>query len=132
MGSLIGLLIGPITDILKRVIPDADARAAAQEEITKTIIDNEAAFMNAARDVIVAEAGGNWFVSAWRPTLMYLLMVLIVWLVVFCPMFGLTDATLKSVQGIPAQFWNLLIIGMGGYIAARSGEKIVSTIFKDK
>ena len=130
MGGILLGLLPSIMEVLKRVIPDATARADAQQQITKTLVDNEAAFMKSAAGVIESEASGNWYVSSWRPTLMYLLMAEILWLTVVCPLAGIADPTIAAMEGVPAQFWNLLMIGMGGYIAARSGEKIASTIFK--
>jgi hypothetical protein len=125
-----GTLIPAITEILKQVIPDPNKRAEAQERITATILENEKAYVESAAQVIAAEAQGNWYVSAWRPTLMYLLMAEIVWLTVFCPILGLADPTIKAMAGVPAQFWNLLMIGMGGYIIGRSGEKVAASIWK--
>lgn len=123
MFGLNGILdiIGAGTKLIEKLVPDPNARLAAQEEFKRTVMDKAGA-------IIQAEAQGNWYVSAWRPTLMYLLMAEIVWLSVIAPVFGLTDVTVGALKSIPADFYNLLMIGMGGYIAGRSLEKVVGKV----
>ena len=75
MGAILGLLIGPITQVLTKLIPDANARAAAQEEITKALISKESEVNKAIADAAKAQAEVNLaeaqspsiFVSGWRP-----------------------------------------------------------------
>lgn len=127
--SIFAAILPDIVGALGRLIPDGNARAAAQEEITRILLTNEAAALTAARDVVVAEASSaNWLASSWRPVLMYLLMALILWMVVVAPMFGIVGATKDALSAVPEQFWSLLMIGMGGYIVGRSGEKIAASL----
>lgn len=129
MLSLLGPLLPSIISVIGRFIPDPAARAQAQAELTKAILDNEAQIISAARDVVVSEVSSDSKLAKnWRPILMYLLMLMIVWLVVVAPMFGNVEETIKAIGGVPDAFWNLLIIGMGGYIVGRSGEKIAGSI----
>jgi hypothetical protein len=126
--TVLGLVVGPIAEILKKVIPDADKRAQAQEEITRAVIANEAEIIGAARDVIVAEAqSGSYAARNWRPHLMYFLMVLLAWIAVVAPLAGLAKDTTGSLRDVPPEVWQLLMIGMGGYIIGRTGEKIAAT-----
>jgi hypothetical protein len=126
--TVLGLVVGPIAEILKKVIPDADKRAQAQEEITRAVIANEAEIIGAARDVIVAEAqSGSYAARNWRPHLMYFLMALLAWIAVVAPLAGLAKDTTGSLRDVPPEVWQLLMIGMGGYIIGRTGEKIAET-----
>ena len=64
------------------------------------------------------EAQGNWLQKSWRP-LVTLCFTFIILLGVFIPL--LDDNS---------EFWNLLEIGLGGYIIGRSVEKVTGKIRK--
>lgn len=128
-GTIVTNIVGPIAEILKKIIPDADARAQAQEEITKVVLTNEAAIMTAARDVIVAEINsGSYAARNWRPHFMYFLMFLIMWIAIIAPLIGVSTASIGSLKGVPAEVWQLMMIGMGGYVIGRTGEKIAESL----
>lgn len=73
--NVLQLLIGPVTSLLERVLPNPEARAAAQLELLKLQQAGEFRDLDAqlARDlgqieVNKAEASsGNAFASSWRP-----------------------------------------------------------------
>ena len=64
--------------------------------------------------VIRMEAQGNWLQKSWRPLVM-LCFTFIILLGVFIPIPLLDDSS---------EFWNLLEIGLGGYVIGRSVEKV--------
>ena len=68
------------------------------------------------------EAQGNWLQKSWRPLVM-LCFTFIILLGVFIPIPLLDDNS---------EFWNLLEIGLGGYVIGRGGEKMAAAIFKLK
>lgn len=122
------ILLPGLISVLGRFIPDADARAKAQEEITRQILANEATIIASARDVVTAEIGsGNALASSWRPVLMYLLMFLLLGFFVGGA-FGFADRLGAGMRAIPESLFTLLQIGLGGYIVGRSGEKIASAV----
>lgn len=138
MSSILGsLLTGPLIEIagkvIDRVILDKAARAEAKAKLTNEILKNEADFAEAAARVIVAEAEGHsWMQRNWRPSLMFTIMGLLVWNGVCAPIitaaFQIELPLLQAWSAIPAEMWTLLTIGVGGYIAGRSGEKIASSM----
>lgn len=129
MLQIVSLIIGPIADILKRVIPDADARAAAQEEITKTIIANEAALNDAMKTVMAADsASESWLTRSARPLTVVWSLLMVTWLAVIAPFTGLQAEALNAVKAIPTELWNLISVGIGGYMLARTVEKALPTI----
>lgn len=122
-----------IIDIFKRLIPDKAAQDQATIELQK--LANEAVAQQAQADaakiessskVVVAEiTNGNWMAANWRPCLMFLFMGLIFnqfFLIPILKMFGLHI----DIPLLPDQGWNLLEIGLGGYVVGRSGEKIMA------
>ena len=75
MLEIIGLVLPGITKLLNKLIPDSDARNAAQEEITKLLIAQQGAVNLAIAEAAKAQAAINLaeasspsiFVSGWRP-----------------------------------------------------------------
>ena len=71
--------------------------------------------------VIEAEMSGNWLQRSWRPILMLSLVVIVINNYILFPYFPDTLTMLD----LPDELWNLLTIGVGGYVAGRSIEKAV-------
>ena len=60
-------LIGPVTGLLDKFIPDADQKAKLAHDIA-TMSEKHAQVIALAQiKVNEAEAKGNWFQSSWRP-----------------------------------------------------------------
>ena len=99
-----------------------------EEALTKMQLDYQTALVNAQGGVIKAEASsGSWMASNWRPILMLSFTAIIVvnYLVVpIAQWFGVHEMPLV----LPPDMWDLLKIGVGGYIVGRSGEKIVRSL----
>lgn len=71
--------------------------------------------------IIKAEVGeGNWLTASWRPLLMLSFGFVILWAVI-APTLG---AQAIDLEGIPDRFWNLMIVGIGGYVGGRTIEKV--------
>lgn len=121
--------IGPIVDVIRRVIPDKEEQARLENELQAAAMESDARLAEAQSRVIVAEAEGNWLQKSWRPILMFLLMAVLVWHMMFLPFIAyalgaqLTD--LVGLAVVPETVWTLLIVGMGGYIGGRTLEKVM-------
>lgn len=89
-----------------------------QQQI-ETFVENTT---NAAAGVVTTEANGNWLQRSWRPIVMLSFAFIVVYQYFLAPVFNLTRIEL------PGQFWDLLEIGLGGYVVGRSVEKVVSNI----
>jgi len=123
-------VLQPVLDKILGRIPDPAERAKAEQEMKAAMVDNEARLAEAASSIINTEAMGNRLQRSWRPVLMYFLMFLIAWLAILAPALGTADASLAALSAVPARLWDLLMIGVGGYIVGRSGEKIAEAIRK--
>ena len=122
-------LVGSVGKILDDLTTSGEEKAAAKQQLAEleaaTLIQlTEAgqALVEAQRDVIIAEAQGeSWLQRTWRPIAMLVLLGLIVWTVVPASVFNLT----LQWDAIPDKAWSLLTVGIGGYIGARTVEKVV-------
>lgn len=60
-------LIGPVTGIIERVIPDKTQAAKLAHEIATMSEKHHQELMQAQIDLNTQDAKGNWFQSSWRP-----------------------------------------------------------------
>ena len=126
--GLLSSILGPVTGIIDKAVPDADLRRKLKQDIKSKLIEQESALTLAARDVIVAEAqGGSWLQRSWRPITMLSFVAIIVnnYLVApYVQAFGGGAVVLD----IPPGMWTLLTTGLGGYVVGRTLEKTGSSI----
>ncbi len=120
--------VGPLIDIVRRVVSDRDERARIEGEILKAASDADARLAGAQASVVRAEAAGNWLQRSWRPIFMWLCMGLLIWHAVGVPVLaaalGVPIGEVIGLDHVPDGLWTLLVVGMGGYIGGRSVEKV--------
>ena len=115
--NLIGSIGGKVLDIVDGVVEDKDEANRLKFEIQRQLIENKSSELEASAKIVLAEAQGSWLQRNWRP----LLMVTFAGLVV-AHWFGLTAPNIpESVQN---SLLNIVMVGVGGYVVGRSGEKI--------
>jgi len=127
--DLIGSLLNLGGKVLDRVIPDPAARAEANLKLLTLAQNGELAHLaaeteitKAAADIIKTEAASeNFITSSWRPILMLVFGALIVarWLGWSAPNLS-QDEVLK--------LWDIVQLGLGGYVIGRSAEKVIPSI----
>ena len=76
--------------------------------------------------IIELEGSGNWLQRSWRPIVMLIFAFIVVWAYFIQPAFF--PAARPMNESLDPQFWELLRLGMGGYVIGRSAEKIVSSV----
>ena len=131
-------VLGPIVgDVIKRVLPeDKDKRADIEREINMALLGNSAAIEQAAASVILAESKSeHWITATWRPILMLTITAIVGWNFLIAPLIELavllsTNDQVPLSIPLPEQLLNLLMIGVGGYVVGRSGEKIAKNLKK--
>lgn len=91
-----------------------------QASLMAKTLDYEAGLLEARSSIIEAEAQGQgWLQRSWRPITMLTFLVLVV-----ADSFGWLPNQLAP------EAWNLLQIGLGGYVAGRSAEKIAPQVLQ--
>lgn len=118
LSGILGALLPTVSRTLEKVVPDPALRDKLNAEITQAVLANEAQIKRAAADVLMAEIKGeNWLQRNWRPLLMVNFAVLInaYW-------FGATPPNLSEAR--VEDLFQLVTIGVGGYVVGRSAEKI--------
>ncbi len=114
--------------------------AEIQKDIYDKAADVEIELVKAKSTALQGEINGNWLQRSWRPLLMlcfggiiiyqYFLVHLInVILAAFHVQYDGSPLYFSEFE-LPDRFWTLLEIGVGGYIAGRSLEKVAPNVTK--
>ena len=111
--------------IIDKIIPDPEAKADATRKLLEIQQAGELAEVEAAMNVVVAEAKSEHaLTSQWRPITMLVFTAIVANNYIIAPylmaMFGW-----NVMLEMPDQLWNLLSIGIGGYVVGRSSEKAI-------
>ena len=130
MGALITIIpmllqfLGPA---LEKVIPDAGKRADVQAEFQKAVLDNQTALNQAMASVMTADAASEgWLSRNARPMVVVWGLFMVTYVGVVAPMLGLQKEVIAALAATPDNLWNLISIGIGGFMLARTVEKGLS------
>lgn len=123
----LSVITGPLFGVIDKAITDKDEAARLKYEIQTQLIDAENSVLKAQMQVILAEAAGeSWLQRNWRPILMLTIVSIVANNYLIAPylsaMFGV-GLTLP----LPEALWNLMTLGVGGYIAGQTAERGIST-----
>ncbi|MCB2045888.1 MAG: holin family protein [Novosphingobium sp.] len=131
--AILEALIGPLTAIIDKVIPDKDAREKAKFELIKLQGTQEMEMIEARLSAIVAEANSTdpWTSRA-RPSFLYVMYAMILWAI---PMGLIAAAEPQMAQsiasgmnaylgGLPEPLYALFGTGYLGYTVARQWGKV--------
>jgi len=131
--QLLGAGLGQAVDnVLGRFFTDKDKAAEAAQELRHAMLEHEQTAQQVARDVVVAEAKSeHWVTSAWRPIVMLMFAVMIGNNFIIAPYLDAFFGT-SVMFDMPDQAWGLLSVGLGGYVVGRSGEKIMREYARNK
>lgn len=112
------VLLPVVSEILDRVMPDEKERTEAKLKVLEMAQTGE----KLRADIVKSEASSeHWLTAAWRPITMVTFVILII-----CRWFGLTSDSISEAEYV--KLWNIVEIGLGGYVIGRTVEKITPTI----
>ena len=125
---IIGKVLETSLGIVDQLVPDKDLAAKIKAGIAQSVEDNAAKLDLAGASIVKAEAAGeSWLQRNWRPILMLTIVSIIFNNYVLAPYLSLfTDKV--TILDLPGGLWALLNVGVGGYVAGRSGEKIAKIV----
>lgn len=133
---LLEALIGPVTSLIDKVIPDKKARDQAKLELLQLQGSQELAEIQARLSAIVAEANSHdpWTSRA-RPSFLYVIYVLLLWSLPMGLLAAFSPQTAKDIaeginaylSGLPEPLYALFGTGYLGYTAARQWGKVAGS-----
>lgn len=114
-------LIGPVTGLLDKFIPDADEKAKLAHEIATMSEKHHQEVMLQQIEVLKLDAKGSWFQSSWRPLAGYTCVLGLMVNFLISPIaagFGVEIPQADAGVMMP------LLLGMLGLGGARSFERV--------
>lgn len=115
-------LIGAGLSIINKFIPDPAEKAKAQAAFLEMNHQERMVLMQSSGEIVKAEAASShWLAANWRPLTMITFTALIV-----ARWFGWAAPNLDPAEYI--KLWDIVQLGLGGYVIGRSVEKIVPGI----
>jgi hypothetical protein len=131
--AIIEAIVGPVSKLLDKIIPDPEARDRAKLELIKLQGDQEMQAIGVQMQAIVVESQspGPWTSRA-RPSFLYVMYALILWAI---PMgliaaadprlaLGIGNGMTAYLRGLPEELYALFGTGYLGYTAARTWGKV--------
>lgn len=123
--AILGPVISGIFGVIDKAVEDKDQAAAIKARLQEMVLTGQMREIEEAAANIRAEAtGDSWLQQSWRPITMLVFVSLIVakWLGWTAP--GVTEA-------VELALFEIIKIGLGGYVIGRSVEKGIR-VWKDK
>jgi len=121
-GGLIKETGSAISGIIDKLVTTDKERLGLQNEIMGVINNFASKMMDVQKDIVLAEVNGNKLQRSWRPIIMLAFGFIVIYEYFISKVFGLPAADL------PTKFWDLLEIGLGGFVIGRSVEKIAGKL----
>jgi len=133
---LIAPLAGLISKVLDKTIGDKDLKTKLKAEAINQLVsqDNQefVTHLKEASAIIQAEVkSDSWMAKNWRPILMLTCVAIVANNYIIFPYLSMfTEKTV--ILELPNWLFQLMKIGVGGYVVGRSAEKVASVYSKKK
>ena len=111
-------IVETVAGVIERLSISSTEKKRLKQELETLLVDYEREHLQVQSGVLRSEAQGNWLQRSWRPIIM-LVFATIVLIGTFFDLPILSDTS---------RFWDLLEIGIGGYVIGRSAEKITGRL----
>ena len=122
MIELITPILSIVSTIIYRRVEDKNKARELETEITKEILKLSETYITNQSKILISEINGKWFQRLWRPLLMYIIIFIIFNNFILLPYFKMFGVNIPKLE-LPQEFWNILLISLGGYIPLRTYEK---------
>ena len=121
---------GIFTDVREAITGEKIKDPNKQIELLQKLNEIEADIIKSKAEIITSEAKSEHFLtSTWRPITMLTFTFIIANNYIFVPYFQAMGFDIPTLD-LSDKMWNLLSIGLGGYVVGRSAEKIAKEIKK--
>lgn len=112
-------------DVIDNLTTSDEEKMKAKNKLSGVVFDAMDKLQQSQRDVLMQETKGNWLQRSWRPIVMLCFAFIVMYAYFIEPAFiggpGIADS-------LNDNFWQLLKLGIGGYVVGRSTEKIAGTV----
>lgn len=121
--ELLGSIFKPISDAVDSLTTNNEEEMKAKAALVEAKANAQAKLFELQQRVIIAEAKGDSSLQRnWRPILMLVVVAILANNYVLAPYMSAIFGV-EVMLALPDPLWQLLMIGVGGYVAGRSVEK---------
>lgn len=107
-----------VSGLVERLTLPAREKKQLEADVLRLLLEREKELVQARTTLLQEEGKGNWLQRSWRPLVM----------LTFAAVILIGTFTNISILSDTSRFWDLLEIGLGGYVVGRSGEKILCAV----
>ncbi len=111
-----------VGEVIDRLTLPAREKRQLESDLLQVLAEWERARVEAQSAVLVEEAKGSWLQRSWRPLVMLVFAVIVL----------VGTFTNLPILDDTSRFWDLLEIGLGGYVVGRGGEKILQVFTRKR
>ena len=111
-------IVNSVGEVIDRLTLPSREKKKLETDILRVIAERERQRLESSAAVVGEEARGNWLQRSWRPLVMLMFAVIIL----------VGTFTSLPILAETSRFWDLLEIGIGGYVIGRSGETITGNL----
>ena len=111
-----------VSGLVERLTLPAREKKQLEADVLRLLLEREKELLRVRAALLQEEGKGNWLQRSWRPLVM----------LPFAAVILIGTFTNISILSDSSRFWDLLEIGLGGYVVGRSGEKILMTLAKGR
>ena len=115
-------LVGAVGEVVDRLTLPVREKRQLEADLLRVLAEWERARVEAQSAVLVEEAKGSWLQRSWRPLVMLVFAVIVL----------VGTFTNLPILDDTSRFWDLLEIGLGGYVVGRGGEKILQVFTRKR
>lgn len=125
---IIDTVLNTVNNVIDKVFPDKTEAEKAKAAIQRAVLEIDRTSIEQSARIVLGEVQGqSWLQRNWRPLLMLSCITIVVNNYILYPylsLFGVPSLRLE----LPQQLWDLMKIGVGGYVVGRSAEKIATSV----
>ncbi len=115
-------VVSAVGEVIDRLTLPAREKRQLESDLLQVLAEWERARVEAQSAVLVEEAKGSWLQRSWRPLVMLVFAVIVL----------VGTFTNLPILDDTSRFWDLLEIGLGGYVVGRGGEKILQVFMRKR
>jgi hypothetical protein len=117
-------LVGTIGDAIDKNVTNEEEKLSLKERISELVISAVLSMYQTRANIVIKEMDGNWLQRSWRPIIMLTCGAILV-----CMSFGWGTSSMS--ENLKIEVLGLLKMGIGGFIAGRSLEKITDKVTRN-
>lgn len=115
-------IVSSVGDAVDKVSTSDEEKLKLKNQLTEIVGTGLTQVLGMQAGIIKSEASGNWLQRSWRPILMLSFGFIVIYAKFVAPAFNLPNTELEP------DFWELLKLGIGGYVVGRSVEKVADKV----